>query len=145
MCSSSHMTDSDPTEIGLTVKGLPPIKGSSRSIFNPKNPPYYTRAVRLLERMQQTLRDSQWDTKERRSLGLELTITETQKGFRGDAINILGGVADVLQANRINADLSQLGNLAEASFYYDDRCIREVRYSVVRGETESYHVRVWVL
>ena len=139
MCSSSHR------EIGVTVEGLPPIKGSSNSIFNPNNPPYYARSIRLLERMQQTLRGSQWDPREQRLLGLELTITETDKGIRGDAINILGGVADVLQANRVNVDLSQLGELANASFYYDDKCIREVRYSVLRGETESYRVRVWVL
>ena len=145
MCRSSQITDSGPTEIGLTVEGLPPIKGSSRFIFSPENPPHYTRAVRLLERMQQALHDSQWNPKELRPLGLEFTMIETQSGFRGDAINILGGVADVLQPTESMVDLSHLGDLSETSFYYDDKCIREVRYSVQRGESESYDVRVWVL
>ena len=62
-------------------------------------------------------------------------------------MNYLGGVADVLQANRRNADLSHLDDLADVSLYlyYDDRQIRQVRYDVQVADNQIYRVRVWVL
>ena len=91
------------------------------------------------------MHNSHWNPNERRSVGLEVVVVEASDSFRGDAINYLGGVADVLQANRRNANLSHLGDLAQASLYYDDRQIREVRYSVEEGDFQGYRVRVWVL
>lgn len=87
-----------------------------------------------------------WNPNERRPVGLELVVTaEKPDAIPGDATNYLGGVADVLQANRINADLTYLGNLAGVSLFHDDRQIRDVRYSVKRNEEFGYSVRVWVL
>lgn len=70
---------------------------------------------------------------------------KTPDAIPGDATNYLGGVADVLQANRVNADLSHLGDLAQASLYYDDRRIREIRYTVELGDATHYRLHVWVL
>ena len=72
-------------------------------------------------------------------------ITETRIKMPGDATNYLGGVADVLQVRRANADLEHLGDLKEISMYYDDRQIREVCFSTVSGDTPGYLVRIWLL
>ena len=128
----------------MTVGGLPPAKDSANSIFNKKHS-HRPRVIALLQKVQQGLNNSEWNPAERRRVGLELVMTETPNGLPGDATNYLGGVADVLQANRVNADLSHLGDLARASLYLDDNQIREVRYSVERGSTSGYRVRVWVL
>ena len=131
-------------EINLIVDGSPPAKDSGLSIFNQKHS-RHPLVITLLRKAQQALGNSQWNPKERRSVGLEVIAVEASDGFRGDAINYLGGVADVLQANRSNVSLSHLGDLARASLYYDDCQIREVRYSVEQGNCQGYRVRVWVL
>ena len=131
-------------EISLKTEGLPPGKDGGISIFNPGHR-QHGRVIRLLRQMKRTLDDSQWNAAERREVGLELVMAETEVGFPGDALNYLGGVADVLQANRRNTNLSHLGELAQASLYIDDRQIREVRYSVVEAVNQFYRVRVWIL
>ena len=100
----------------------------------------------LLEAAQLALGGSSWVAHELRPVGLELTVVEpTFEDTPSDATNYLGGVADVLQGDRINADLRHLGVLARTALYENDRQIREVRYSVVRGERPGYHASVWVL
>ncbi len=131
-------------EIRLTTNGLPPAKNTAISIFNPSHP-HHPRVIALLHKVKEALDSSSWDPTERRRVGIELVMTETPDGFPGDATNYLGGVADVLQSNRVNADLSHLGELDKTSLYLDDNQIREVRYSVERGATLRYRVRVWVL
>ena len=82
----------------------------------------------------------------RRPVGLELVvIAEKPDVIPGDVTNFLGGVADVLQANRINADLTHLEDQAEVSLFHDDRQFRDVRYSVKGNETIGYSVQVWLL
>ena len=137
-------SDTDVRELSLIVEGLPPAKDGANSIFNAKHG-HHCRVVELLRMAKQALADSHWDTTERRRIGLELVMSEAQGGIPGDAINYLGGIADVLQANRTNVDLSHLGDLGQATLYYDDKQIAEVRYSVERGDTLCYRVRVWVL
>ena len=132
-------------DISLTVCGQPPSKGTSRSVFN-KEHGQPDRVIALLHKVKQALEDTQWEPEEQRQVGLSLVIVEPPTGFLGDAMNYLGGVADVLQANRSgNVDLSYLGDLARASLYLDDDQIREVHYSVGSGDTLGYRVRVWVL
>ena len=133
--------DSDVEEISLIVEGLPPAKDGANSIFNAKHG-HHPRVVNLLRAAKQTLVESHWNPTEGRRIGLELV---TSDGLPGDAINYLGGVADVLQVARINVDLSHLGDLAKATLYYDDKQIAEVRYSVESGDATCYRVRVWVL
>lgn len=139
------MKDKDAMGISLTVTGQPPSKNTSYSTFNEEHG-HPNRVIALLSEVKQTLKDTQWDPREQRQVGLSLVIVEPPTGFLGDAMNYLGGVADVLQASRSgNADLSYLGDLAKAALYFDDDQIREVHYSVESGDTLGYRVRVWVL
>ena len=102
-------------EVSLIVEGLPPAKDGANSIFNAEHG-HHPRVVDLLQEAQQALADSHWNPTERGRIGLELVMAETSSGIPGDAINYLGGVADVLQANRRGADLSHLGDLAKRRF-----------------------------
>ena len=133
------------TEIRLTVNGWPPAKSEAQSMFG-KGHPHRYRVHDLLKAAQQALDGLEREPREQRTVGLELVVVEpTTESAPSDATNYLGGVADVLQANRVNADLSYFGDAAAASLYADDRQIREVRYSVERGDASGYRVRVWVL
>ena len=126
MHHDSQVGGSGPAEICLLVEGLPPRKSEATSLFSPKHTDH-RRVVELLRKAEQALGESAWNQTEKRPVGLELVITAPEpEAIPGDATNYLGGVADVLQANRVNADLSHLGGLAEASLFHDDRQIREV-------------------
>lgn len=135
--------DTDVREISLIVEGYPPAKDPGLSILNKKHK-HHCHVVDLLRAAKQTLENSDWNPSEGRRIGLELVMVETPRGIPGDAINYLGGTADVLQACR-SKDLSHLGDLAKAALYNNDKQIAEVRYSVERGDAPSYRVRVWLL
>ncbi len=143
---NSHQKDSNgETEICLSVEGLPPKKNEATSLFSPRHGDHRN-VAELLRKAEQSLGQSSWNPTEPRAIGLELVvIAQEPDAIPGDATNYLGGVADVLQANRINADLPHLGHLANVSLYHDDRQIREVRYSVKDGDALGYRVRIWVL
>lgn len=129
------------TAIRLTVDGWPPAKNEARSMFA-KCHSHRPRVYALLEAAAEALAGSQWDPGEQRPIGLDLVVVESAtRSPPSDATNFLGGVADVLQARR-DADL---GKLAAASLYADDRQIREARYSVERGGRPGYRVCVRVL
>lgn len=133
------------SEIHVAAEGWPPAKNEALSIFNREHG-QRDRVLRLLEAAGRALQGSPWDRDEPRSIGLELVVIESATDRApADATNYLGGVADVLQSNRRNADLSHFGGAASISLYADDRQIREVRYSVERGDVPSYRVRIWVL
>ena len=133
------------TAIRLTVDGLPPAKGEALSMFA-KNHPHRRRVRALLEAAAEARAGSQWGPDERRPVGLDLVVVESATSSpRSDATNLLGGVADVLQAHRVNVDTSHLGKLAAVSLYANDRQIREARYSVERGDRPGYRVCVRVL
>ena len=130
-------------EIRLIVAGLPPAKDGGYSIFNPSHG-HHDRVIDLLRKAKESLGNAQWNPIERRYIGLELVV-QTPDGFREDGLNLLGGVADVLQKNRRGADLSHVEDLVQVSLYHDDKQIREARYSVEDGDVTEYSVRVWVL
>ena len=136
--------DTDPREIRLGVAGWPPAKDGANSILNQKHQ-HHPRVVDLMRKAKQALAGSRWDPLERAKIGLELVVAEAPGGIPGDAINYLGGVADVLQAHRRNIDLQHLGDLAKATLFYDDKQVTEVRYLAERGDVPCYRVRVWVL
>lgn len=142
----AHVKDiNGETEICFSVEGLPPKKNEATSLFSTRHGDRRN-VAELLRKADQSLGESPWNSTEARSVGLELVvIAQEPDAIPGDATNYLGGVADVLQANRINADLSHLGRLAKVSLYYDDRQIREVRYSAKDVDALGYRVRIWVL
>jgi len=107
--------------------------------------PHRPRVLALLQATQSALRTEAWNSLEKRPIGLEVVVVAPGTSPPSDATNFLGGVADVLQANRINADLSHLGEVASASLYHDDRQIQEVWYSVEAGDEPGYRVRVGLL
>lgn len=118
-------------------------------MFNPTHSSA-PRVRTLLEAAQAALLSSEWQPREERRIGLELVVIEPSskpvgRNDRADATNYLGGVADVLQTDRMNAELSHLGRLAEVALYKDDRQIREVRYREESGSGPRYRVRLWVL
>ena len=132
------------TTICLSVEGWPPKKNTAKSLFAERHPD--ARCVtNLLHKVKQALDDSEWNPTELRQIGLEIVLAEPPDGVPGDVTNYIGGIADVLQANRVNADLSHLEDLAQASLFYDDGQIREVQCRVARGDVPSYRLRVWVL
>ena len=130
------------TNISLSVEGWPPKKNTAKSLFAGGHPDSLC-VLNLLRKVKEALGDSEWNPIERRQIGLELVMAETPDGLPGDATNYLGGIADVLQANRTNADISHLGDLAQASLYYDDRPYifpnrhQKLRYSWVIGFSSS--------
>ena len=135
--------------IEFDVGGWPPAKGEALSMFNPTHSSA-PRVRTLLETARVALSGSDWLPREQRHIGLELVVVEASDkpagmNDRADATNYLGGVADALQARRMNADLSHLGNLAEVTLFQDDRQVREVRYREESGIGPQYHVRLWVL
>jgi len=145
-----HMTGREPgevhvSEIRLSADGWPPAKNEALSIFNREHG-QRDRVRSLLEAAQRALSGTDWSPHEQRAVGLELIVVEAPKASApADATNYLGGVADVLQVNRRNADLSHFGDAASASLYLDDRQVREVRYAVEQGNAPGYRVRVWLL
>ena len=130
--------------IRLTVAGLPPPKDGGNSIFSERHR-NHSLVVELLRAAGRALSGAEWNPEEEGHIGLELVMVETSDGFRADGLNLLGGVADVLQANRRGANLSHLGDLAEVSLDHDDVQVREARYSVEAGDAPHYRVRVWLL
>ena len=145
MCCNKLVENEHIQEIRLAVEGWPPKKNEATSLFSKRHGDYGN-VVELLGKAKRALGESKWNPSEKRPVGLELIVmAERPDDAPGDATNYIGGGADVLQANRVNADLSHLEDLAQASFYHDDRQIREVRYLVERGDAPGYRVRVWVL
>ena len=145
MCCNQLVENEHIPEIRLAVEGWPPKKNEATSLFSNRHGDCRN-VVELLGRARKTLDESQWNPSEKRPVRLELIVmAEEPDDVPGDVTNYIGGGADVLQANRVNADLSHLEGLAQASFYHDDRQIREVRYFVERGDVPGYRVWAWVL
>ena len=86
-------------EIRLTVAGLPPPKDGGNSIFSERHR-NHARVVDLLRAAGLAISGTQWNLREEGKVGLELVVVETSGGFRAGGLNLLGGVADVLQARR---------------------------------------------
>ena len=133
-------------EINIDVQGRPPAKSETLSLFG-KTHRHADRVITLLRQVKQAIVHSTWDRNENRRLGLELLISDTALGSPPmDATNILGGIADVLQADRPrNTDSSHLDGMETVSLYKNDRQIQEIRYSVMRADDPSYRIRICVL
>ena len=140
-----RMTQQTNPEITLTVAGCPPAKSGETSIFSKKHSSQRY-AIELLREMKRTLADNPgWNRIEKRPIGLELVMVETQDmACPADATNCLGGVADTLQDDRCKHKDVPL-EFASVSLFQNDSQIREVRYFVEVGDALGYRVRVWVL
>jgi len=128
-------------EISFEVAGLPPIKNEAKSLLSAAHK--QVRQVRsLLEAARAAANSAGWK-RVPGLVSLELIVRGNGRP-PGDATNYLGGVADVLQANKdhVMIDLGYLGELRDVALYVNDRQINRVGYSEEAAERTSYVVRV---
>lgn len=131
-------------ELLIEVTGLPPAKSEAWSMLGARHP-HRARVLRLLEVAHAAMAASGFSPFDAGdSIGMELLVRCHRDGHaRGDATNYLGGIGDVLQSQRTNADVSHLGDLAAISVYPDDKQIHEVHCMVLDDLNESYAIRLW--
>jgi len=127
----------------LGVDGWPPSKSEAASLFAVEHP-HADRVGALLEAAATALRNSRdWDPAETSPVALALTL-RVPEGTEppSDATNYLGGVADVLQAQRTNVDLSHLGELSEVALYANDSQLMEISFRIERDASIGYEISV---
>lgn len=134
------------SEIVVRVDGWPPAKDGTNSIFNPKHPRHPL--VRdLLSAAGDAIAVSGWRRVERHlPIGLELVVSRPAAlDGRADPANYIGGVCDVLQAERQGVQPSWLGELAGHALYENDSQVREIHYREESLAPAGYQVRIWKL
>jgi hypothetical protein len=133
-------------EIAFDVAGWPPIKNEAKSMLA-ANHPQIERVRTLLQAARAAVMRTGWVPLDGPT-GLDVVVRTPPGRPAGDATNVLGGIADVLQGNgpgRSGIDLSHLGALGEVALYRDDRQLRQVHYREEPAAEPSYSVRVWTL
>ncbi|MXY98017.1 MAG: hypothetical protein F4Z29_09780 [Gemmatimonadetes bacterium] len=135
-----------PREIVVRVDGWPPAKDGSKSIFNPEHPRHpLVRA--LLAAAGDAIAASGWRCLGSGvPIGLELVVSRRAAlNGRADPANYIGGVCDVLQADRQGVAPSWLGAHAASALYENDSQVREIHYREESLVPAGYRVRVWKL
>ncbi len=135
-----------PNEITVRVDGWPPAKDGASSIFNP-NHGRHPLVRDLLSAAGDAIAVSGWSRVESPlPIGLELVVSKRDAlGGRADPANYIGGVCDVLQADRQGIRPSWLGELAGHALYENDSQVREIHYREESLAQGGYYVRVWKL
>lgn len=130
------------TAIGFEVRGLPPLKTEALSIFAAGHR-QAGRVRALLEAACAAAQRTGW-TALTGPVGLDVVLRRPPGHHSGDATNLLGGIADVLQDKRRRggASLTHLGVLVDVALYVDDRQIRQLTYREEEATEPSYTVRV---
>jgi hypothetical protein len=139
--------DQDPANraknsIRLEVDGKPPLKGEAISVFNAKHG-QAERIRTLLEAARRACQEQGFAPISEGDVALDV-ITRLPAG---DAANIIGGIADVLENKPIRAhrsSMDHLGVLAAVWLYRDDKQIKQITYREESGEC-SYTVTVRAL
>jgi hypothetical protein len=121
---------------------LPPLKNEAKSLLSPdhKQAP---RVRALLEAAAEAKLPDEFPGFGRQRIGMELVVSPPGAAV-GEATNALGGIGDVLQARRVNLNLTYLGELADAFLFDDDAQIREATYREEPGEL-GYRITFWAL
>ena len=135
-----------PNEIVIRVDGWPPAKDGGKSIFNPEHSRHPL--VRdLLSAAADAIAASGWRRVEApQPIGLELVVSRRAAvDGRADPANYVGGVCDVLQAERQGVQPSWLGELAGHALYENDSQVREIHYREDSLAPVGYEVRIWKL
>ena len=135
-----------PNEITVRVGGWPPAKDGGNSIFNPSHG-RHPRVRDLLSAAGDAIAVSGWRrVKSPLPIGLELVVSRRAAlDGRADPANYIGGVCDVLQAERQNVKPSWLGELAGHALYESDSQVREIHYREDSLAPAGYEVRIWRL
>ncbi|MGD9755010.1 MAG: hypothetical protein AB7W59_28805 [Acidimicrobiia bacterium] len=129
-------------EIIISVTGhLPPAKGEAKSMLADGHP-HRARVVALLSAAELIMEHREPVAG---PVGMELVVCAPRSLNMNDATNLLGGVADVLQARSTGADVTHLGSLATVACYGDDAQIEQITYRRTDGPTIGYTVRLWPL
>lgn len=134
--------DAAANSIRFEVRGKPPLKGEAISVFNRKHG-QAERIRALLEATRLACQEHGFNAIDAGHVALEV-ITRSPAG---DAANIIGGIADVLENKSIRShrsSIEHLGDLATVWLYKDDKQIKQITYREEPGES-SYTVAVRAL
>jgi len=129
-------------EVCFEVRGNPPLKGEAISVFNAKHG-QAERIRALLQAAQRACQEQGFVPVDEGSVALGVIA----RSPAGDAANIVGGIADVLEdkpSRHYRSSIDHLGDLAAVWLYRDDKQIKQITYREEPGEC-SYTVTVRAL
>lgn len=139
---NQNPVDAPAGSIRFEVLGQPPLKNEALSVFNAKHG-QADRIRALLQAAQRACRKHGFAPIETGGVALDVITCSPA----GDAMNIVGGIADVLENKPIRAhraSIDHLGDLATVWLYQDDKQIKQITYREEPGEA-SYTVTVRAL
>ncbi|MDQ2873642.1 MAG: hypothetical protein M3Y33_01980 [Actinomycetota bacterium] len=128
-------------QVSFDVPGYPPAKDSGTSIFNAAHR-HGPRVHSLLEAAQQASAAQEFTAIAHGRVGLDVVLHTPAGQKRSDAINYLGGIADVLEHKELRSDLEHLGALASMWLYRNDSQITETSYREIAADEAGYTVTV---
>jgi hypothetical protein len=129
-------------QISFHVRGDPPIKDGSTSVFAAKHP-HAPRVRALLEAADRALSEADFVPVKKGNVALEVVLYAPPVSVVCDATNYLGGIADVLEekaSHRLAID--HLGALTTVWLYWRDSQIKQVNYREVPSDRLAYWVTV---
>lgn len=135
-------------ELAFVVAGLPPAKDEAKSLLASDHPGR-DRVIRLLDAARDAAAAVGWRcTKE--PIGIDVVLRVPGYHRVADATNLLGGIADVLEAKdrreRVTPGVTgHLGELAGVGLYDDDAQIHSILYRRDESSSIGYMVRLHVL
>jgi hypothetical protein len=140
--ADQDLVDGAANSIRFEVHGKPPLKGEAISVFNSKHG-QADRIRALLQAAQRACQERGFAPIVEGNVALDV-ITRSPAG---DAANIVGGIADVLENKPIRShrsSIDHLGDLATVWLYRDDKQIKQITYREEPGEC-SYTITVRAL
>jgi hypothetical protein len=140
--ADQDLVDGTSNSIRFEVPGKPPLKNEAISVFNSKHG-QADRIRALLQAAKRACQKHGFAPIDKGSVALDV-ITRAPGG---DAANIVGGIADVLENKPIRShrsSIDHLGDLATVWLYRDDKQIKQITYREEPGEC-SYTVTVRAL
>lgn len=140
--AAQEPVDGAANSIRFEVHGKPPLKNEALSVFNAKHG-QADRIRALLQAAQRACQEHGFAPIDEGGVALEV-ITRSPGG---DATNIVGGIADVLENKPMRAhrsSIDHLGDLVTVWLYQDDKQIKQITYCEEPGES-SYMVTVRAL
>jgi len=124
-------------EVSFEVPGNPPLKNEAISVFNARHG-QAERIRTLLEAAHRACHEQAFVPMEQGSVAL--TVIARSPG--GDAANIIGGIADVLEdkpSKSYRSAIDHLGDLATVWLYRNDSQIKQIEYREEPGEPALGH------
>lgn len=129
-------------EVSFDVPGNPPLKGEAISVFNARHG-QAQRVLALLRAAQRACHERGFVPVVKGGVALDVIARSPM----GDAANIVGGIADVLEdkpGRYYRAAMDHLGDLMAVWLYHDDNQIKQITYREEPGEP-GYSVTVRAL